>query len=87
LKLIVLACVAALLAGCSMELPKMPELGFNWVSREGDRSQEQLYQDQADCRRQVGLHQPITGQPGSGWGASEMREFDDCMRSKGWVKK
>jgi hypothetical protein len=87
LKLFFLAVGVIMLAGCAMQLPHVPELGYNWVSMEG-KSQEQLYQDQTGCSREVRLLQSpeFTG-PGGGWGMSEMRAFDDCMRAKGWVKK
>ena len=88
LKLFFLAVCAAMLAGCAMQLPHVPELGYNWVSMEG-KSQEQLDQDQTACMREVKLFQSLefSGPGGVGWGMSEMRAFDDCMRSKGWVKK
>jgi hypothetical protein len=77
-----------MLAGCGMQLPHPPELGFDWVSKEG-KSREQLYHDQAECRREVTmLYPPDSSGPGDrGWGASNMRAFDDCMRSKGWSKQ
>jgi hypothetical protein len=87
LKLFFWAVGVIMLAGCAMQLPHVPELGFNWISTEG-KSQEQLYQDQTGCRREVRLLQSeFSGPGGIGWGMSEMRAFDDCMRSKGWVKK
>jgi len=88
LKLFFLAVGVIMLAGCAMQLPHVPELGYNWVSIEG-KSQEQLYQDQTECRQEVRLLQSpeFSGPGGVGWGMSEMRAFDDCMRSKGWVKK
>lgn len=86
MKLFFLAVGVIILAGCAVQLPHLPELGFNWVSTEG-KSQEQLYQDEAECRRDVKLQSPEFSGPGGGWGMSEMRAFDDCMRSKGWVKK
>lgn len=88
MKLLFLTVGAIMLAGCSMELPHLPELTFNWVSPEG-KSQEQLYTDQSACQREVKTFQSpeFSGPGGVGWGMSEMRAFDDCMRSKGWVKK
>ena len=88
MKLLLLTVGVMMLAGCSIQLPHVPELGFNWVSLEG-KSQEQLYEDQAACRRDVQTFQSpeFSGPGGVGWGMSEMRAFDDCMRSKGWVKK
>lgn len=88
MKLFFLAVGVIMLAGCAMQLPHMPELGYNWVSMEG-KSQEQLYQDQNACMREVKLLQApeFSGPGGAGWGMSEMRAFDDCMRSKGWVKR
>jgi hypothetical protein len=88
LKLLLLALGAVLLAGCATELPHLPEMGFNWVSRDG-RSQDQLYQDQMDCRREVSVGQIAnpTSQGGTVWGMNEMKAFNDCMRSKGWVKE
>jgi hypothetical protein len=88
LKLFFLAVGVIMLAGCAMQLPHMPELGYNWVSMEG-KSQEQLNQDQTACMREVRLIQSpeFTGPGAAGWGMSEIRAFDDCMRSKGWVKK
>ena len=52
LKLFFLAVGIVMLAGCAVQLPHMPELGFNWVSVEG-KSQEQLDQDQTACMREV----------------------------------
>jgi len=77
-----------MLIGCSMQLPRAPEFGFNWESREG-KSQEQLYEDKTACMREVRLLQSpaVTGPEGGSWGMSDMRAFDDCMRSKGWIKK
>ncbi len=88
MKLFFLAVGVIMLAGCAMQLPHIPELGYNWVSMEG-KSQEQLYHDQNACMREVKLLQApeFSGPGGAGWGMSEMRAFDDCMRSKGWVKK
>ena len=88
MKLFLLTVGVIMLAGCSMQLPHIPELGFNWVSPEG-KSQEQLIEDQTACRREVRTFQSpeFSGPGGVGWGMSEMRAFDDCMRSKGWVKK
>jgi hypothetical protein len=88
LKVSICAAGAIMLAGCGMELPHPPELGFNWVSKEG-RSQEQLYRDQTECRREVTLlYPPASSGPGDqGWGMSDVRAFDACMRSKGWSKQ
>ena len=71
-----------------MQLPHVPEMGFNWVST-GGKFQEQLFQDEAACRREVSLIESpgSAGSSGAVWGMSEMRAFDDCMRSKGWIKK
>jgi hypothetical protein len=79
---------AFMLAGCGMELPHPPQLGFNWVSEEG-KTREQLYHDQAECRREVRLlYPPDSSGPGErGWEMSDVRAFDDCMRSKGWTKQ
>ena len=88
MKLFFLAIGVIMLAGCAMQLPHVPELGYNWVSMEG-KSQGQLYHDQNACMREVKFLQApeFSGPGGAGWGMSEMRAFDDCMRSKGWVKK
>jgi hypothetical protein len=88
LKLLLLGVGAVMLAGCSMQLPHLPEMGFNWVSTEG-KSQDQLYQDQIECRREVSLIQsPDPANPGAAvWGMSQMKAFDDCMRTRGWEKK
>jgi hypothetical protein len=76
-----------MLAGCAMQLPHMPELGYDWVSVEG-KSKEQISRDQTACMREVKLQSPeFSGPGGVGWGMSEMRAFNDCMRSKGWTKK
>jgi hypothetical protein len=80
---------AFMLAGCgSMQLPHIPELGFDWVSAEG-KSQEQLYHDQVECRRQVMLQSPpdSSGPGDRGLGMTDTRLFDDCMRSRGWSKQ
>lgn len=88
--LMVSSCAAGaiMLAGCGMELPHMPEPGYNWVSEEG-KSQEQLYEDQAECRRDVTLRYPSDSSgPGDlAWGLGDARAFDACMRSKGWSKQ
>jgi hypothetical protein len=88
LKLFFLAFGVIMLAGCGVQLPHMPEMGYNWVSTES-KSSEQLYQDQTECRREVrSLQSPeFSGPGGVGWGMSEMRAFDDCMRARGWVKE
>ncbi|MGA2403951.1 MAG: hypothetical protein ABSG91_19965 [Syntrophobacteraceae bacterium] len=88
LKVLLFAAGVIMLAGCGMQWPHAPEFGFNWVSREG-KSQEQLYEDQTSCRRYVRMLQgpDFSGPGGSGWGMSEMKAFDDCLRSKGWEKK
>ena len=88
LKASFLAAGAIMLAGCGMELPHLPEPGFNWVSGEG-KSPQQLYYDQAECRREVTLLYPPepTGPGERGWGMAESRAFDACMRSKGWNKQ
>jgi hypothetical protein len=77
-----------MLAGCGMELPHVPEFGFNWVSEAG-KPQEQLYEDQAGCRREVAmLNPPLSSGPGDhSWDMNDMRAFDECMRSKGWTKQ
>jgi len=88
LKVFLFAACVLMFAGCSMQLPHAPEFGFNWESREG-KSQEQLYADKTACMREVRLLQSpeVTGPEGVSWGMSDMRAFDDCMRSKGWIKK
>ncbi len=81
------ACVL-MFAGCSMQMPRAPEFGFNWEPREG-KSREQLYADKTACMREVRLLQSpdVTGPEGGSWGMSDMRAFEDCMRSKGWIKR
>jgi hypothetical protein len=88
LKMLFCAAGGLMLAGCGIQWPHVPEFGFNWVSAEG-KSQEQLYQDQTDCRRDVALmYPPDSSGPGDhGMGASNMKAFDDCMRAKGWKKQ
>jgi hypothetical protein len=88
LKVFFCAVGAAVLIGCAMELPHVPELGFNWISKEG-KSQEQLYADQTACRREISmLYPPDSSGPGNrSWDMSDMRAFDACMRSKGWIKQ
>ncbi len=88
MKLLFLAVGVIMLTGCAMQLPHVPELGYHWISMEG-KSQEQLYQDQTACMREVRFLQApeFTGPGDVGWSMSEMRVFDDCMRSKGWSKK
>lgn len=88
LRILFIAAGALVIGGCSLELPHMPEMGFNWESTEG-KSAAQLEKDQAACRQEVRLSEtPDLSNPGeSGWGMSDSRAFDDCMRSKGWVKK
>ena len=88
LKVFLFAACVLMFAGCSMQLPHAPEFGFNWESREG-KSQEQLDADQAACSQEIRLLQsPHVSGPGAGsWDMNDMRAFDDCMRSKGWIKK
>ena len=88
LKVFLFAACVLMFTGCSIQMPRAPEFGFNWESREG-KSQEQLYEDKTTCMRDVRLLQPpdVSGPEGGSWGMSEMRAFDDCMRSKGWIKK
>jgi hypothetical protein len=88
LKVFLFAACVLMVTGCSMQLPRAPEFGFNWESREG-KSQEQLSEDKTACMREVRLLQSpgVSGPEGSTWGMSDIRAFDDCMRSKGWIKK
>ncbi|MGC9966458.1 MAG: hypothetical protein ABSE08_13730 [Syntrophobacteraceae bacterium] len=88
LKVFACALGAFMLAGCGIELPHAPELGYNWVSREG-KSQDQLYHDQTECRRDMTLLYPVdsSGPGDHGWGMGDARAFDACMRSKGWTKE
>ncbi len=90
--LMVLACLfgAVMLVGCgAMELPHVPEFGFNWISKDG-KSQEQLSRDQSACRQDIMLRHPSDcSGPGSdgSWGMSDVKAFDECMYSKGWTKQ
>jgi hypothetical protein len=88
LKVFSCAVGASMLAGCGMELPHAPEMGFNWVSSEG-KSQEQLYHDQSECRREVTMLYPSdsSGPGDRSWGIGDAKAFDACMRSRGWTKK
>lgn len=83
-----LALLCAVSAGCAEFdiFPKM-ELGTTWVSREG-KTRAQLYKDQQACNHEVMMMRtpPFPGQM-SGGGGEEIRVFDSCMRSKGWVKE
>lgn len=92
LKLLFLAFCLALIAGCSVvQFGPRPNFGTTWVSTNGTPS-EQLHDDQAECRRDTVLMTPpglplSGGTGGEGWGYSEMRAFDNCMKAKGWVRK
>ncbi|MHC1727054.1 MAG: hypothetical protein AB9866_13765 [Syntrophobacteraceae bacterium] len=92
LKLSSMALCLSMFAGCStFEFGSKPDFGYTWVSPEG-KSQEQLLADQTDCRRDMAT----TGSPasagsagvGSGsWDMGDYKNFDRCMRAKGWVKE
>ncbi|MEN6440964.1 MAG: hypothetical protein ABFD97_20530 [Syntrophobacter sp.] len=92
LGLLPLALLLTLLAGCSMfDFGHKLEFSTTWVSTTGQPS-EQLYDDQAECRRDGVMMSPpglplSQGTGGDSWGYSDMKAFDSCMRAKGWVKK
>ncbi|MFZ2448066.1 MAG: hypothetical protein WAW37_17045 [Syntrophobacteraceae bacterium] len=84
----------SLLAGCETMRPL--EFSAEWTSKEGHKSKEQLQADQIECRQHAMTLStpPISGSGGAGgagwgggWGMSENKEFESCLRSKGWVKK
>lgn len=82
-----LALLCAVSAGCA-ELDVFPkiEFGSTWVSKEG-KSQADLYKDQRECNHEVMmLRTPAFPGQMSG-GAEELRVFEGCMRSRGWVKE
>jgi hypothetical protein len=92
LKVFFLAIVFAMLTGCTpMDFPPKWTLGSNWVSREG-KSQEQLYRDQTECKRDIMVVSPPgfsaqNGAGGSDWDTGSIKQFESCMRAKGWVKE
>jgi hypothetical protein len=90
LKLLFFAFCFTMLAGCGMiEFPSKIEFGSNWVSPEG-KSKEQLIEDQRECKRDMMLMSPQfpgSGMGGGGYDMSDIKAFNNCMRSKGWVKE
>ncbi len=91
LKLVFLALCSFMLAGCGVfEFGPRMEFGSNWVSKDG-KSGEQLMEDQRDCKREVSLMNPQfvgqSGMGGGGWDMNDVRAYDNCMRSRGWVKE
>lgn len=91
-KLFLLAAAGAMLSGCAdMDFPRKLDFNSNWVSRDG-KSQEQFYRDQGECKRETLLVNPPAfpsqaGVDGSNWDMSNIKEFESCMRSKGWAKE
>lgn len=94
LKLFLILICLSVLACCALEdfVPKW-DYGSSWVSKEG-KSRDELYQDQLECRRNVTMTHPADvqgpgsgGTYGSGWDLSDIKEFDSCMRSRGWIKE
>ncbi len=89
-RLFFLAIFPILFAGCgTFQLPTM-EVGSRWVA-EG-KTQEELRADQAECRRDVMVVRPPSlagpgGMEGSGWDRGDLKQFDNCMRAKGWKKE
>lgn len=92
MKLLLPAVCFIMLAGCApMDFPPKLNVGSTWVSREG-KSQEQLYRDQTECKRDIMVgttpgFSAQTGAGGSDWDTSGIRQFENCMRAKGWVKE
>ncbi len=94
LKLLIFAVAFTMLAGCgSIDFSRKFEFGSNWVSREG-KTREQFEKDQADCKRGIMVTSPppFSSQSGMGsgsgsWDMSDIREFENCMRAKGWDKE
>ncbi len=90
--MLLLAFLITLAAGCSMfDFNRKLEFGTTWVSA-GGQSSDQLYDDEAECRRDTVMKStpglPLSqGTGGDGWGYSDMKAFDSCMKAKGWVKK
>ncbi len=84
-----LACIfcIASVAGCSGSLPTKSDFTMTWVSKDGSKSREQLYEDQKECTREAKNASPpgFFGEPGMGGG--DMRTFNNCMGAKGWVKE
>ncbi len=84
LSLLVLISCFTVFAGCSSV-----DSGPEWVSKEG-KSQEQFFADQADCRQDINRKRGPgftgLGGMGSGWDMNDMKEFDTCLRAKGWTK-
>lgn len=80
-------CVTAI-AGCSLvDFPPKLEFSSTWVSTEG-KTKQQLEEDQKECTREAMLASTpaFPGEMGGG-GGGDMKVFDRCMRSKGWVKE
>ena len=90
-RLFFIAVFSILFAGCeTLQMPSM-DVGSKWVSKDG-KSQEQLDADQAECRRDIMVSRPPSvagpgGMGGSGWDMSDLKQFDACMRAKGWKKE
>lgn len=82
-----LALLCAVPAGCVTInlLPKM-EVGSTWVSKEG-KAQKELYKDQQECNREVMMLRTPAFPGQMGGGIEDIRVFEGCMRSKGWVKE
>jgi hypothetical protein len=85
----VLACIfcAASLAACSA-IPTKSDFTVTWVSKDGSKSRDQLYEDQKECTRESKITSgpAFFGEAGQGVGG-DMRAFNNCMRAKGWVKE
>ncbi len=90
-RLFLLAVFPILLFGCdTFQLtPPSMEITTNWV--QAGKTPEELRKDQAECRRDIALVRPPSfssgGPPDEGWGMSELRHFENCMRAKGWKKE
>ncbi len=88
-KVFFLVFVFTLLAGCSaVDFPPKMEFSSTWVSKDGTKSRDQLYEDQKECTHEAMLvsSPPFPGEMRAA-GAGDMKVFDRCMRAKGWVKE
>ena len=80
-------CIASL-AGCSGgPLPSKSDFTMTWVSKDGSKSRDQLFEDQKECTREAKLATPPPFPGESGMGGGDMRTFNNCMRAKGWEKE
>ncbi|MCE5333377.1 MAG: hypothetical protein LLG06_02185 [Desulfobacteraceae bacterium] len=87
LRLFICTVCAISLFGCStFELPKKEDFSSTWVSKSG-KTRDDLMQDQKECRHEASLVTPPAFPGEMGGSGADMKVFNACMRSKGWVKE